>query len=329
MARPKDLLWSLGLGMGVMYFFDPNLGKRRRKAFLDKAFRLQKDAEEFLESAQKDLQNRIKGTIAEISSSIREKQDLREVFSEWTESGRGKDQARSGILEWEQKVWAPAMRLTAMALGGGLGVLGLAKPTPKMKFLQLLGAGLVARGLANKELRVLLGLTETPQAIVVQKDIHIQAPAEELYSFWSNFENLPKFMEHLNEVKDLGGGRSRWKVVGPAQIPVFWEAIVTRRIPNEEIAWESLQGFPVKTSGVVKFLPTPEGGTRVTVRLGYTPPAGALGHIVASILGHDPKKALDDDLGRLKTLFESGKTRIKGKKVTQEELRKAQKEIRP
>jgi uncharacterized membrane protein len=173
---------------------------------------------------------------------------------------------------------------------------------------------------------VLLGLKETPDAVFVQKDITIQAPVEELYSFWSHFENFPKFMEHVREVKDLGGGRSRWEVTGPAQIPVFWEAVVTRRIPNQEIAWESVQGSPVQTSGVVQFLPIPEGGTRVTLRLGYTPLAGTVGHALASFLGQDPKKDLDDDLGRLKTLFESEKTRVKGERVTQEELRQVTKE---
>ncbi|HEY5572413.1 MAG TPA: hypothetical protein VIK64_05285, partial [Anaerolineales bacterium] len=66
--------------------------------------------------------------------------------------------------------------------------------------------------------------------------------------------------------------------------------------------------------------PNPQGGTRVTVRMSYTPPAGAVGHAVASLFGVDPKKAMDDDLVRMKSLIEEGKTTAEGKQVKKEEV---------
>jgi uncharacterized membrane protein len=186
--------------------------------------------------------------------------------------------------------------------------------------MSLMGLGLAARGVTNLQFKRLLGMDSQREAIDVEKVININAPVEELYNFWKNFENFPRFMAHVKEVKDLGDGRSHWKVTGPAGVPVEWDAKITREEPNQAIAWKSLPSETVKTAGIVQFHPNPDGSTRVTVRMSYTPPAGAIGHTVATLFGANPKQAMDEDLMRMKSLFEHGETSVKGQKINKQEL---------
>jgi uncharacterized membrane protein len=76
-----------------------------------------------------------------------------------------------------------------------------------------------------------------------------------------------------------------------------------------------MPGEAVRHSGVVHFEETQDGATRIDIRLTYKPPAGALGHAVAALFGSDPKRALDEDMVRLKSLLEHGKTTAHGQPV--------------
>jgi uncharacterized membrane protein len=69
-----------------------------------------------------------------------------------------------------------------------------------------------------------------------------------------------------------------------------------------------------------RFQSNPDGSTRIDIRLSYNPPAGALGHAIASIFGSDPKHQMEQDLVRFKSLIEEGKATADGKTVTREEV---------
>jgi len=77
-------------------------------------------------------------------------------------------------------------------------------------------------------------------------------------------------------------------------------------VPNEIIAWKSEPGAALRNAGCVRFDPAPDGGTRVDIHFTYNPPAGAMGHAAAGFLGADPKRMMDDDLARIKTMIETG-----------------------
>ncbi|WP_246137534.1 MULTISPECIES: SRPBCC family protein [Myxococcus] len=203
--------------------------------------------------------------------------------------------------------WSPSARffgaLGAVSLASGAiqrgGVLGA-----------LLGAGglvLGLRALSNLELRRLTGIGVGARAINLHKDITVNAPVEEVFAFWDAMQNFPRFMTHVDEIRVDTDGRSHWKVKGPAGLHFEWQAVVTQRVPNKLLAWKSVQGTSVENAGVIHFEPTPKGGTRVDIRLAYNPPAGAIGHAFARLLGVDPKRQMDDDLLRLKSLLERGK----------------------
>ena len=141
----------------------------------------------------------------------------------------------------------------------------------------------------------------------VQKSITVSRPPAELYGFWHNFEQLPRFMSHLRSVTSLGGNRYHWVARGPAGVNVEWDAQITEDRPNELIAWRSLDGSDVDNSGVVRFEPAPGNrGTVIRVELRYNPPAGKLGANVAKILGEAPEKQIAVDLRRLKQIIETG-----------------------
>jgi uncharacterized membrane protein len=205
---------------------------------------------------------------------------------------------------WRQTKWSPTVRLLSGVAGTGLALHGAARRDLVGLVTGLSGAGLLARGATNLDLGSLLGLGRRRPAVTVRKSLNVQAPPAQVYEFWNAIERFPSFMANIREVQDLGGGRSRWTVAGVAGAPVEWEAVVTQRVPNRELAWETVPGSTVEHSGRVLFLPNASGGTRIDVHLSYAPPGGAIGHSIAWLFGTDPKAEINADLARMKTLLE-------------------------
>lgn len=137
--------------------------------------------------------------------------------------------------------------------------------------------------------------------------VTINCPADTLYDFWHDFENLPSFMRHLEIVETTAPRRSHWVARAPGNRTVEWDAELTEDVPNERIAWRSLPGSEIPNSGSVRFVPAPgDRGTEVHVQLSYEPPAGKLGVIAAKIFGEEPSQQVRDDLRRFKQVMETG-----------------------
>lgn len=228
-------------------------------------------------------------------------------------------ESRSELM---QECWTPALRVAAGGLGTALMGYAMGSRNGGMikKAGGLAGVALTLRAISNRELRDVVGAGDGARAVVFDKTIHIQAPIEDVFALWSDYEKFPRFMTHIREVRDLGNGKSHWIAEGPGGIQVSWDAEITERIANKLLAWRSVPGSTVETEGTVRFDSTENQGTRVTVRLCYKPPAGVIGHSVASLFRADAKHEMDDDLVRLKSLIEMGKTRAHGAKVTREDL---------
>jgi uncharacterized membrane protein len=145
------------------------------------------------------------------------------------------------------------------------------------------------------------------RGIGVEKSVTINQPAETIYTFWRNFENLPRFMSHLVSVDVLDSHHSHWKAKGPAGTDVEWDAEIIHEEPNRLIGWRSINGSEVDNAGSVHFIPATGGrGTEVKVILRYDPPGGKLGGAVAKLLGSDPGHEVQEDLRALKQLLETG-----------------------
>lgn len=137
--------------------------------------------------------------------------------------------------------------------------------------------------------------------------ITVNRPVEEVFAYWQNLENLPRFMTHLQSVQSMGDGRSRWRAAAPAGVEIEWEAEISDQRINELIAWRSIGDASVTNWGEVEFRPAPGGrGTEIRVRLSYDPPAGKLGGTIAKLFGEAPDQQLRDDLRRFKQVLETG-----------------------
>jgi len=145
------------------------------------------------------------------------------------------------------------------------------------------------------------------RGIHVREAIRLQLPLEVVYAFWRRLENLPLFMSHLKDVRDLGGGRSHWVAEGPGDVPVEWDAEIINEVPNKVVGWRSIAGSDIATAGSVRFSTVRQGrSTQVSVHLQYATPGGQAARLLAFVLGRDPASMIREDLRRVKQLLEAG-----------------------
>jgi uncharacterized membrane protein len=141
----------------------------------------------------------------------------------------------------------------------------------------------------------------------VKKSLIINRPPAELYSFWRDLRNLPRFMNQLESVRETDGKRSHWVAKAPAGTTVEWDAEITEEREGEFIAWRSLEGSQVENHGSVSFERATGGrGTIVSVELEYNPPGGILGATVAKLFGDDPGQQAQEALRCFKQVMELG-----------------------
>jgi uncharacterized membrane protein len=149
-------------------------------------------------------------------------------------------------------------------------------------------------------------------SIEVKRSILIERSPEDLYCFWHQFENLPRFMNHLEAVHNIGEQRSHWITKAPLGNHVEWDAEIIEDQKNQLICWRSLPGADVPNHGCVSFYRSEyTEGTEVTVTMSYDPPGGMAGAVVATLFGESPDQQLYEDLWRLKQEIESGHTSLK------------------
>jgi uncharacterized membrane protein len=217
-------------------------------------------------------------------------------------------------FELLQNNWTPAARFFTGAAGGALTLYALTRGRrhgPADALLGLAGTALLARGTANKPLRQLVGVGAGRQGVSVQKTINIAAPIDDVFDSLTEWERLPQWMSHVREVSRSGepgtaGERTHWVVDGPAGTALSWDAVTTRIERPTIVSWKTVDDSPIAHSGTVRLASNDDGSTRVDVHMTYNPIAGAAGHAVAALFGRDPKRQMDDDLGRLKSTIESG-----------------------
>ena len=203
-----------------------------------------------------------------------------------------------------------AMGLNRRRLAGALvptgGALLLRGLTGRCPVNQVLGRNTVEEDDFEDEFDSPVASVHRGEGIRVDRSVTINRPADELYRYWRNFENLPLFMENVDSVTLLDDFRSHWVVNGPAGVHFEWDAEIHNEKENELIAWRSLDG-EVNHAGSVLFRPAPGGrSTEVRVELRYEPPAGAIGAAVAKLLGDDPAHQVGEDLRRFKDVMEAG-----------------------
>jgi uncharacterized membrane protein len=139
----------------------------------------------------------------------------------------------------------------------------------------------------------------------VQESIEVQAPLEDVFSYWSNFENFSNFMQNVEEVRMTGQDTSHWSVKGPLGKSVEFDAKTTEMDPNRGIGWNTVEG-EVMTSGEARFEEVSPGRTRIDVTMNYAdPPGGKIGEVAANVLSN-PERMLGEDLQNFAKIVERG-----------------------
>jgi uncharacterized membrane protein len=211
-------------------------------------------------------------------------------------------------------------RWLSVGAGAALAAYGISRRRRSGLALAVLGALLVRRGATGRcHTYEAFGINtagtggDTRRAlggrggINVEERVLINRPLTEVYRFWRNLENLPRFMRHLESVEPITETLSRWRAKGPADTLVEWTAEIINEVPDQVIGWRSIEGSDVVSAGSVNFEDAGSGrGTRVRVRMQYSPPGGKAGAAVAKLLGRDPATEIREDLHRFKQLIEAG-----------------------
>jgi uncharacterized membrane protein len=282
MGATKAFVRGLTLGAGLMYLLDSDRGRVRREQLTRRVSHLLAGARQRFETDSFDVEIGHYGTrVGDIA---------------------GLGAATLGMVRATSLSRGNTAAL--QVLGGLLALYGLTRRGTLASLFRTIGTGLLVGSTGRDSLGSVLPHLDRRRAVDIQKTLHIDAPLEQVYGFWSNYENFPLFMSHVQEVEDLGAGRSHWRVSGPGGVPIEWKAVLTQKGPNEVIAWRSEPGSMLENAGIIRFASTGTG-TRVDLRLCYHPPAGGAGQAVAELLGADPRAKLNEDLGRMKALLEA------------------------
>jgi uncharacterized membrane protein len=210
-------------------------------------------------------------------------------------------------------------RWASLAAGTALTVYGMNRRRGGGWMMAGLGAVLLQRGATGHcHVYRAFGLdtssADTRQAlggragVAVDERVIVARPAAELYQFWRNLENLPRFMKHLESVERLTDTLSRWRAKGPVGTTVEWNAEMINDVPGKLIGWKSIEGSDVVSAGSVHFDPAGTNRTRVRVRLQYNPPGGKAGAAIAWLMGSDAGTEIREDLQRFRELIETERT---------------------
>lgn len=205
----------------------------------------------------------------------------------------------------------------ASAVGGvALVLFGLKKLSLTSLGLVLGGAALVARGTSGYcPAHAALGRDTSGRdargkrrpALDLTTSLTLTKPREEVYAFWRKLENLPRFMEHLREVRPLGDGRSHWVADVPGLAATLeWDAEIVDADEGYLLAWRSVPDSDVQNAGEVRFRDATDGGTEVEVRIAYRPPAGDAGRALAGLLDPVFEQMVKEDVRRFKHVLEAG-----------------------
>ena len=193
-----------------------------------------------------------------------------------------------------------------------LALLGMAARSPEAKRQRAMMALAAVAGVAVADVIASMQQQRSVTrpihgAVHFSKTVTVNKPVEEVYRFWRNFEGFPRFMGHLQEVQVIDDKRSHWVARGPGGMEVEWDAEIIEDVPNERLAWRSMQDADIDNAGVVRFEKAPGGrGTIIRVETHYRPPAGTAGMIVAKLFGEEPQVQIDGDLRRFKQVIETG-----------------------
>lgn len=132
----------------------------------------------------------------------------------------------------------------------------------------------------------------------IEKSIDVDVPVRQAYNQWTQFEEFPRFMEGVQQVRQLDDKRLRWRAnVGGKEEE--WDAEISEQIPDQRIAWHSTSG--AENAGVVTFHHISDTTTRVMLQVDYDPEGFV--ENVGDAMGFVSRR-IEGDLERFKEFIE-------------------------
>lgn len=196
-----------------------------------------------------------------------------------------------------------------MLTGGAFVLYNALKQKDKSFTLTSIGSGMLLRGLTGycpvydvadqaKNFK--------PHDVNIKINSIINLPVTEVYAFWRNLENLPKFMSHLESVKNINEKISQWSAKGPAGMgSLTWKAEILKDEKEKLLSWHSLPASTIENEGAVVFR-SKGNTTELDISISYRAPMGVAGEMAAKLLNPLFEKMIRDDIEKLKTYLESG-----------------------
>jgi uncharacterized membrane protein len=211
-------------------------------------------------------------------------------------------------------------------LAAGVGILSRRRPAPWVWARvagDLIDLGLLTAALGSRHTRkprvlgsmaLVAGVTALDAVAAVKlrdsapsrrdsvATVTIGRSPEEVYRFYREFRNFPRFMVGVEQVEQDDDGRLHWRARLPGGSTVEWDAEITNDLAGEALAWRTLPGAPLPHEGTTTFRAAPGGrGTVVRVEMTYRAPS-----VLGKVVGGLAYLQIDDGLRRLKQLLEVG-----------------------
>ena len=133
----------------------------------------------------------------------------------------------------------------------------------------------------------------------IERSIEVNVPVRTAYNQWTQFEEFPRFMEGVKEVRQIDDTHLHWRAeIGGREQE--WDAVITEQIPDDRVAWRSTTG--ATNAGVITFHRIADGVTRAMLQLEYEPEGMA--ENTGNMLGLVSRR-VEGDLERFKSFIES------------------------
>jgi uncharacterized membrane protein len=218
--------------------------------------------------------------------------------------------ASDGRLDWINV--GGEERFLSLFFGGILGYAGSRRRGSLGSVMLVAGGVLAFRGITGfSMINAWTGRNTSQRAralrpLDLQTTFTVDLPREDVAAFWRQIDNLPRFMRHLEEVREIGEGRAHWVASLPGGLgTVAWDADV--RHDDTRMSWRSVPGSPIENTGEVVFRDAPGGrGTEVRARISYRPPAGRVGRATSILLTPVFNQMVKEDIRRFKNVIEAG-----------------------
>lgn len=138
-----------------------------------------------------------------------------------------------------------------------------------------------------------------PSPTTVEEEIEVAVPVSTAYNQWTQFEEFPRFMDGVDEVRQLDDTLLHWAATVAGK-HAEWDAKIIEQEPDRRVTWESTDGK--QTRGTVSFQEAGTARSRIKLRMSYTPEG--ISEKVGSAIGLDQRR-IRADLQRFRELIES------------------------